>query len=385
VSPAHEVIVERGELDDLVAQLEGCDRYALDTEFHRERTYYPKVALMQIAWKGGLALIDPLAVDLAALRPVLESDALAVLHAADQDLEVLEIACGTGPRYLFDTQIAAGFLGLSTPSLSALHERFLGVRLPKGDRLTDWLHRPLTADQLAYAAADVERLLEIHDRLVGELGEKGRLTWVDDECEVLRARWRGPREPENAWVRLKEVRQLRGLRLAVAQEVAAWREREAQRRDLPPRFVLADLALVAVSQKMPERPRDLRNIRGLDERSLRDGVRDDLLEAVRRGRERGEPWPGPTPDVQLERRLRPAASLVSAWLAQQARDLELDMTTLATRSDIEGYLAGDDRSRLTAGWRHDAVGADIDQLVRGEASLAFGPESQLVLEPRHPA
>jgi ribonuclease D len=385
VSPAHEVIVERGELDDLVAQLEGCDRYALDTEFHRERTYYPKVALMQIAWKGGLALIDPLAVDLAALRPVLESDALAVLHAADQDLEVLEIACGTGPRYLFDTQIAAGFLGLSTPSLSALHERFLGVRLPKGDRLTDWLHRPLTADQLAYAAADVERLLEIHDRLVGELGEKGRLTWVDDECEVLRARWRGPREPENAWVRLKEVRQLRGLRWRSPRR---WRHGASGRRSAEisrPGSCWPTWRWSPCPRRCPNAPGTCATSAASTSALCATASATTCWRRCAGDGSVASPWPGPTPDVQLERRLRPAASLVSAWLAQQARDLELDMTTLATRSDIEGYLAGDDRSRLTAGWRHDAVGADIDQLVRGEASLAFGPESQLVLEPRHPA
>ncbi len=117
--------------------------YAVDTEFHRERTYYPKLALVQIAWRDGLALVDPLAVDIAPLAEILDGPGVAVLHACDQDLEVLDLACGTIPAHLFDTQIAAGFVGMSMPSLSSLYERVLGIRVGKGDRLTDWLARPL--------------------------------------------------------------------------------------------------------------------------------------------------------------------------------------------------------------------------------------------------
>ena len=162
----HRFVDTEAELAWVVEQLLDQPRYALDTEFHRERTYWPKVALVQIAWPGELVLIDPLAVDLAPLRALMDSDALAVLHAAAQDLEVLELATGALPRRLFDTQIAAGFLGMSTPSLASLHERELGVQLPKGNRLTDWLERPLKSEQKEYAAADVERLLEIHDALL---------------------------------------------------------------------------------------------------------------------------------------------------------------------------------------------------------------------------
>jgi len=156
----HRFVDTEAELAWVVEQLLVQPRYALDTEFHRERTYWPKVALVQIAWPGELVLIDPLAVDLAPLRALMDSDALAVLHAASQDLEVLELATGAVPRRLFDTQIAAGFLGMSTPSLASLHERELGVQLPKGNRLTDWLERPLKPAQKEYAAADVERLLD---------------------------------------------------------------------------------------------------------------------------------------------------------------------------------------------------------------------------------
>jgi len=182
-----------------------CDepRYALDTEFHRERTYYPKLALVQIAWDGGLVLIDPLVVDMQPLAKLMQSDSLAVLHACTQDLEILKQVCGEIPKLLFDTQVAAGFLGMSTPSLASLHERELGVHLAKGNRLTDWLSRPLKKGQLDYAASDVDRLLEIHDRLVDQLAALSRVAWAEAECEIVRTKHHGPRPPDEAWLRIK--------------------------------------------------------------------------------------------------------------------------------------------------------------------------------------
>ena len=140
------------------------------------------------------------------------------------------MATGNVPAALFDTQIAAGFCGLGLPSLSELHERQLGTLLPKGDRLTDWLRRPLSDDQLRYAAADVADLPQLHERLATQLAERARTAWAQAECELLRARVRTLRDPDEAWTRIREVRQLRGRNLAVAREVAAWRERRAAAR-----------------------------------------------------------------------------------------------------------------------------------------------------------
>ena len=150
----------------MVERLLGEPRYALDTEFHRERTYWPALALVQVAWAAGdggpagVALIDPLAVDVTALGEVLAGPGVMVAHAADQDLEILERACGRGPSRLFDTQIGAGFAGHSSSSLSSLLKAFLGLEVAKGDRLTDWRVRPLTSSQLDYAASDVDHLLD---------------------------------------------------------------------------------------------------------------------------------------------------------------------------------------------------------------------------------
>ena len=163
-------IDRQGDLDDLVAILADEPRYALDTEFHRERTYYPKLALVQVAWRTPqgqqLALIDPLAVDVTPFAKLFESDSLCVIHAAQQDLDVLTHAVGSVPDKMFDTQLAAGFVGYGTPSLVSLLQGEIGVSPPKGDRLTDWLWRPLSDSQRQYAAVDVEYLLEVHERLV---------------------------------------------------------------------------------------------------------------------------------------------------------------------------------------------------------------------------
>jgi len=377
----HRFIDTADELASVIEQLLGQDRYALDTEFHRERTYWPKVALVQIAWPGELVLIDPLEVDLSPLRAVMESDALAVLHAAAQDLEVLELTTGAIPQRLFDTQIAAGFLGMSTPSLAALHERELGVQLPKANRLTDWLERPLNNAQRDYAAADVDRLLDIHDQLTEQLVALGRLAWADEECEILRTRDRGPRDPLEAWRKIKEARHLKGNALSVARSVAAWRERRAADVDQPVRFVLSDIAVVAVAQAAPTSIDALASVRGVDRGVAKGALGERILQAVAEGVEAN--WRPPRPPKRRNdgRDLRPAVALVGAWVNQIARDRQLDPTLLATRADVEALVRGDEDARLAHGWRAETAGGPITRLVSGDAALAF-EGSNIVLEER---
>lgn len=379
--PAHRVVDTQHGLTEVVDALVHQPEYALDTEFHRERTYFPKLALLQLAWPGELVIVDPLAVDLAPFAEVLRSPAVAVLHAADQDLEVLELACGTGPQRLFDTQLAAGFVGMSTPSLANLYERVVDVRVGKADRLTDWLRRPLSPEQLDYAANDVAHLLEVEHRLIADLESRGRLQWALDECENVLARSRGQREPQEAWRRIKEARQLKGRARAVAQSVAAWRERRAATLDIPVRYVLADMAVVGIAQRPPHSRKDLERIRGLD-RGLRDDAVESLLAAVRDGLERPPPVSEDTGNGPLDRDLRPAVALISAWVSQMARDLEIDTALLATRGDLEAFLRGDADARLATGWRNAIVGEPIRRLVEGGAAVAFAGGGELVIEER---
>ena len=367
----------------LVDELRGVPLYGIDTEFHRERTYWPQLALVQIGWPGGIALVDPTAVDIEPLAEILTGPGVCVMHAADQDLEVLDRACGVLPSTLFDTQVAAGFLGFSSPSLSSLAERLLGLRLTKGDRLTDWMQRPLTPGQRKYAAADVAHLLDLHAELVRRLDDCDRREWSEQECEALRVRPHAPQDPETAWWRIKDSRSLRGPSRGIAQEVAAWRERRGATIDKPPRMVLADLALLGVAHRAPTSMSDLRDIRGLDGRYLKGDSGPEILAAVARGKELDRAAIRMPPSDELDRNLRPAVTLVSAWVAQLSQELRIDTAMLATRSDLLALLRGDDDARLARGWRAGLVGDRIRQLVDGRAALAFRPgRGDLVLEAR---
>lgn len=355
-------------------------RYAIDTEFHRERTYYPKLALVQIGWGGRIVLIDPLAVDVRSLRRLFASPSIAVFHAAQQDLDVLTHVCGAVPEFMFDTQIAAGFIGYSTPSLASLLQGELNVAASKGDRLTDWLRRPLTAEQQQYAANDVAHLLELHDRLVASLVGRGRLEWAAEACEELRTRPAGAIDPEQAWLRLKDVRVLKAKARGVAQAVAAWRERRAAQADVPPRQILPDLAVLGISQKHPTSVAELAHARGVDERHSRGALGTEIIAAVKDGLGRDVSLPVSDGD-DLDRALRPAVTLVSAWVGEVARTEKIDATLLATRSDLVSLLRGDPAARLAHGWRHELLGDGIRRLVEGRAALTFDGRGGLRLVP----
>lgn len=365
-----EWVAEQAEFERIVDELCGVERYAIDTEFHRERTYYPRLALVQIGWGGRIVLVDPLAVDVTSLRRLFAAPAVAVFHAAQQDLDVLTHVCGGVPEQLLDTQIMAAFVGYSTPSLSALLQGELGLSAPKGDRLTDWLRRPLTAEQQRYAANDVAHLLEVTDRLEAELGELGRLEWAKAACDEARRRPVGPVDPETAWLRIKDVRLLPARSRGVAQSLAAWRERRAAASDVPPRQVLSDLAVVGIAQRRPTVLADLAHARGVDERHSRGGIATEILAAVRDGLDREVSLPVPEGE-ELDRTLRPAITLVSAWVAEVARRERIDAAMVATRADLVAFLRRDPAARLAQGWRHELLGADVEAIVAGRAALGF--------------
>ncbi|HEY3143025.1 MAG TPA: HRDC domain-containing protein [Acidimicrobiales bacterium] len=369
-------------LDAVVQGLAGTGAYALDTEFHRERTYYAQLALLQLAWDDQIALVDPLAVDIRPLHDMLVRPVPCLMHAAAQDLAILERACGALPAQLADTQIAAGFVGLGTPGLGVLLQRRLGVHLPKADRLTDWLRRPVDPAAASYAAADVAHLHALWHSLITELEARGRLAWVLDECEHQRCRYGELVEIDQAWWRIKEARRLKGRSRCVAQEVAGWRELRAQRLDKPVRHILPDLAVVAIAERPPRTRTDLQRVRGLDGRHLRGGASAELMDAIEAGQALDEDKLQIPDREGVDPTLRPAVTLASAWVSQIARDLDLDASLLATRADIEGLVRGDATSRLLSGWRGEVAGEPVRQLLSGRAALAFNGEGSLVLERR---
>ena len=382
-----EIVGTSTALARLVDELVAAPRYALDTEFHRERTYWPRLALVQVAWQPAgspprIALVDPLVVDPEPLAKVLAGPGVMVAHAASQDLEVLGRACQLLPSRLFDTQVAAGFIGHGSASLASLVERFLHLRLAKGDRLTDWSRRPLTASQLSYAASDVAHLLPLADVISEQLSRRGRLGWAEEECATLLTRPLAAGDPEEAWWKLRDNRQFQGVSRAIAQEVAAWREERARALDVQPRMVLSDLALLSIAHSPPASTGALRETRGIDLRHLRGGADEEIMAAVARGKLLPHEQLRVAHSEQVSKELRPAVALASAWVAQLSRDEEVDAALLATRSDVVEYLSDRPGARLGEGWRAGLVGAPLRRLARGEASLALDGHGKLLLEDR---
>ena len=355
----------QSELDELAATLEGESTFALDTEFLREKTYYAKLALVQIAWGDEVALIDPLAVDVSPLAAPLKGDALIVMHAGSQDLEILDRECGAAPSRYLDTQIAAAFLGHGQISLVRLVEALLDEKLSKGDQLADWTRRPLRDEQRSYAAGDVLHLLELVRVMKKDLGE--RWAWALDESKAALEKPRGPQDPNRAWWKLKGARRFRGKTRKVAQSVAAWREKEARRRDLPPRFVLGDLALQSIVGRPPKNENQLRKVRGLDGRRI---DKAGLLGALERASSMRDDEIQAPPAPPTQHANGAAVTLASAWLSQIAKAEQLDPTMLATRADV-AELVAKGTGRLTRGWRRNVAGTELDALLRGERVVRF--------------
>jgi ribonuclease D len=301
------------------------------------------------------------------------------MHASGQDLEVFRHSVGVVPDDLFDTQIAASFLGMSSVGLAPLVHKLVGADLPKADRLTDWLVRPLPERAKVYAESDVVHLFELHDLLTAELEARGRMGWVKSESDALVARALVDNDPDTAWWRVKEARRLNGRAAAVAQEVAKWREEQARRSDRPLRSVLPDLALAGIAQRPPRDVDALTKVRGLRDRGIPKALRGELLEAIEAGLDLDldrvrQPTSAPVPGE-----LRAAIPLLMSWVTQRARELELDPAVLATRTDLESFLRGDESSRLAVGWRAEALAEEIGALLDGRAALSFERGVGLVL------
>jgi ribonuclease D len=364
-------------LDDL----RGADAYGLDAEFHGESSYYPRLAVLQIASPDRVAVVDATTVDVRPLAEILEGPGLMVAHAGEQDLQVLQRSTGAIPGRMLDTQVAAGFMGFGSPSLARLVSDLLGVRLEKGARMSDWFKRPLTTEQVAYAAADVVHLLDLRAVIEARLTASGRLEWAYDESE----RRRRVRQPDIgvAWWRLKGWRQLRGPSRGVAQELAAWRETAAMAADKPARRILADEAVMLLAERPPRSIRDIPKSRLFDVGRLSSKVVDELMAAVAQGLELPAADVRLPPDTDLPPHLQTLASLLAAWVAQQSRTLSIDATLLATRADIEAFLRRVPGNRLQEGWRAELVGSTVERIVSGRAAVAFDGKGSLVLVDRN--
>ena len=383
-----ETIRDAAGVDAVVAEARAEGRAAIDLEFHWEKTYAPIACLAQVATARGVHLIDP--IDGAPLGPVAElvadPDVEVVMHAPSADLTLLGMAFGTRPRRLTDMQIVAGFVGLGAgQGLATLLERVLGVKLDKGERYTDWSRRPLSAAQLEYGAADVAHLLELADELARRAEELGRTEWVAEE----HARRYGPDarlvpDPDSAWRRVKGGGRLGSRDRAVLVELAAWREREAARRDKPVAWVVPDRTLVEIAHRRPADRRALESERGLPDR-IRGADADGMLAAMRAGEAAPPLTLPPPPSPELQHRLDVLAPLGAVLVAARAAAVDLAPSLLATRDEIAAFLLGAlrgdvDGAALGSGWRRELAGNALMQLAEGRLALGVDPRRPYLAE-----
>ena len=363
-------------------QLAGADWIALDTEFLREKTYYPKLCLIQIATPEVVACIDPLALtDLTPLLEVLFDPRITkVMHAARQDMEIFYHIRGALPAPVFDTQIAALLLGYPDQTgYGNLVSELLGVSLDKKHTRADWSLRPLSRDQVQYAADDVIYLVDIYRQLLERLSSLGRLEWLSGDFEQLTRPALYQNAPDRAWLKVKGGNRLRGASLAILQRLAEWREQAAQQKDIPKGWLLRDDVLVELARHQPDSLASLGKIRGLNEKILnRNG--EQLLKLVAEARNRKpEPFPAKANSKRLSAAQDALVDVMMAVVRISSEKNSLNPAVLATRKHLEKLLAGETDSGLMQGWRKQLVGDQLQALLDGKLVLS-AKDGELVLQ-----
>lgn len=380
-------ITTTADLAAFCANLKGQPFVAVDTEFMRETTYWPKLCLIQAAAPNVEAVIDPLAegLDLAPFLEILKDPAIeTVFHAARQDVEIFN-NLGAMPRPLFDTQVAGMAAGFGEQiAYDALVRQMLKVEIDKSSRFTDWARRPLTDAQLAYALADVTHLARLYPMLRARLEKEGRLAWVTDEMKSLTDPALYDVEPESAWKRLRPRRHTAKY-LAVFRAVAAWRERTAQLRDQPRGRILKDDAIDEIATQTPIDAEALDRLRSVPKGFSGSRFGPELLIAVREALKDPEAY---APVIEKSRSpSSPAAGavveLLKVLLKARAEDAGVASKLIATVSDLEA-IANDDEASTPAltGWRREAFGEDALRLKHGELALVLDGARVRVVEVR---
>jgi len=366
-----------------------CERFShhefvtVDTEFLRETTFWPKVCLIQIASPEEAIAIDTLAdnIDLSPFFALMADPAIVkVFHAARQDLEIIWRLSRLIPAPLFDTQVAAMVCGFGEQaSYLELVKAITRANLDKSSRFTDWSRRPLSDAQIEYAIADVTHLRDIYSTLLERLTRTNRLDWLDDEMQILSSPATYEQHPDNAWERLKhKVRKPRDL--GVLMELAAWREQEAQDKDVPRSRVLKDDILVEIAQSAPRTIEALGNLRAFPKGMERSRSAADIVAAVERGLTRD---PNTIPKIERARRGANGATveLLKVLLRQISEETGVAAKLIATIDDLEAIAADQDSETLAlTGWRRSIFGEKALELKKGRLALAIDRGKVITLD-----
>jgi len=363
-------------LIDFCQRVRLSDYITVDTEFMREKTYWSILCLVQIAGKDESDCIDTLAegIDLKPLYDLMADDGiLKVFHAARQDLEIFFHQAGQVPHPVFDTQVAAMVCGFGdSVGYEALIAELVKAQIDKGSRFTDWTLRPLSGRQIDYALADVTHLRPAYEKLSDMLSVNGRESWLEEEMAVLESSDTYNGNPRNAFRRIK-ARNTTFRMLAVLRELAAWRETEAQRRDVPRNRVMRDEQLVEIAHHTPKSVEQLARTRGLGDKLAHGNYGQKILEAIKIAQDlKDGDCPEPEQKTKLPRGLGPVTDLLKVLLKMKSEDSDVAGKLLASSSDIELIAALGEFADVKAmkGWRREVFGNDALKLRAGELSLS---------------
>ena len=371
------VITDSAALAAFCERQRGADYITVDTEFMRERTYWPVLCVVQLAGPEEAIAVDALAegIDLTPLLTLMnDTSILKVFHAARQDLEIFFHLSGAVPQPLFDTQIAAMVCGFGdSVSYETLVHRLAGKSLDKASRFTDWSHRPLTERQLRYALGDVIHLRTVYERLQQRLAKNGRSSWFAEEMAALADAALYRAEPDQSWRRFRPRGRCDSRFLAVLRALAAWRERAAQQRDLPRGRILRDEAVIEIASHAPRTVEQLARTRSLAKGTAEGKLGQEILDAVACGLADPDPPPPIPQKAQNPPGLGPLIELLRVLLKQRCEDFEVAQRLVASADDLEA-IAADDCAEVPAlhGWRREVFGADALALKHGTLGLTAG-------------
>ncbi len=368
-------ITNDSQLRDFVKRAKSSSVLAIDTEFLREKTYWPKLCLLQLGTETEFVAVDPFEVhDLSPLVPLLvDPSIMKLVHAGNEDLGILYRELGVLPRPLFDTQIAAALIGqMLKVGYAALVHSETGVRLKKTDSYTDWSRRPLTDSQLDYALDDVRYLPPVYKSMRAKLEAKGRLNWLEPEFEELLDPHRYEADPYGRYRKLRRVNQLRPRQLSAAREVAAWRENAAIERNIPRKWIISDEQIVEACKREPKTLDELFMVRGMRE-SLSTGDARCVLKACEKGMSLPpEQWPDQGTSGKREANVDPQVDLMSSLVRLRAHQNDIALNVLASHDDLVEIARGHfDKTDVMKGWRREMVGEELLKLYKGEISLTL--------------
>lgn len=370
-------ITEQSALEDLCGRLSEAEFVCVDTEFHRETTYWPELCLIQASGPGVEGLIDPRAEDLD-IKPFLDLIAsdrqVKVFHAARQDIEIFNRLIGHPPGPVFDTQVAAMALGFGDSiSYDNLVQRVLRKQIDKSSQFTDWMRRPLSQKQLIYALGDVTHLRDCYQRMRDDLDRAGRLAWVREEMAELEDPATYDTEPMNAWQRLK-LRMPKKDYAAVVVSVAAWRERVAQELDKPRRRILKDDAIQEIAAQKPRTEEDFNQLRAVPNGFIRSKHGQGLLEAVRAAIDAPDTFaPEMVRQVQNAQIPAGAPELLKVLLKHVSDENDVVPRLIANSADIDRIARGETSEDIAAmtGWRYEMFGKKAIALLSGKLAVSF--------------